>query len=348
MIETTPLRRLIKRILIGSQDSQEVSEQCSILCPSEKAPSLPAIYLEGQLDKVTGFIEGVNLDIEKNRLAGTMREHSATVAYHIRDALILNGYVYKGAMKYTLVSTPESFFSPKVVDYLPKAALSCTFAGNRFFGHWIGDDLPLNLAAQQLAEPITVVKKPYAHESEYLSLFNLRSRPITQIRCGELIILNDVGQNSFKRQRYELLRSALKNLTPLQPNYGVMIRRGKSGVSRVLTNEDEIAQFLETRGFIIINPEHMPAKEIVHQTLGAKIILGTEGSHIAHGIFTMADHGTIFTLQPPYRFHGIYKDYTDCLDMRYAFVVGNNSPDGFMINLEDLARTLDKIEYLMK
>jgi hypothetical protein len=30
--------------------------------------------------------------------------------------------------------------------------------------------------------------------------------------------------------------------------------------------------------------------------------------------------------------------------MKYAFVVGKEVADGFEINLEDLARTLDKIE----
>ncbi len=347
MIETAPLQRLLTRIFLGSKDYQEVSYKSYTLSPSETKLSLPAIYLEGQLDKITGFIEGVNLDMEKKRLSGTMREHGATVAYHIRDALILNGYVYKGAMKYTPVSTPESFFRPKVVDYIPKAALSCTFTGNRFFSHWMIDDLTLALAAQELAEAITLTRKPYIHELDYLNHFNIQTRSVAQAKCGDLIIIDDVGQNSFKRQRYEVLRSSLKNLTPLEPNYGIMIRRGKSGVSRIMTNEDEVAQFLETRGFSIINPQCMSAREIISRTLGAKIIIGTEGSHMAHGLFTMADNGTIINLQPPYRFHCIFKDYTDCLDMRYGFIVGNSSPGGFTIDVEELARTLDKVEYLM-
>ncbi len=109
-------------------------------------------------------------------------------------------------------------------------------------------------------------------------------------------------------------------------------------------NEDEVAEFLKNQGFAIINPSRISASEIVRQTLGAKLIVGVEGSQLTHGLFSMADDGTLLTLQPPYRFNNVYKDYTDCLGMKYAFVVGKEVADGFEINLEDLARTLDKIE----
>jgi hypothetical protein len=348
MLEFAPYQRLLARIFAGSKNYQEVSYKSSILYPNETKLSSPAIYLEGQLDKITGFIEGVTLEIERKRLSASMKEHKATIAYHIHDALVLDGYVYKGSMKHALVATSESFFKRKVTEYTSKAVLACTFCGNSFFSHWMIDDLTLTLAAQELGEAIATPREPYTHEPDYLNLFGIQTRQVTQLKCGELLVIDDVGQNSFKRQRYESLRSSLKKLTPLEANSGIMIRRGKSGVSRIMTNEDEVAQFLQTRGFSIVDPQNMSAQEIVRKMLGAKIIVGTEGSHMAHGLFTMADCGTIINLQPPYRFHGLFKDFTDCLDMRYAFVVGNDAPGGFTIDLEELARTLDKVEYLMK
>ena len=346
MINTTLLRQRLRRVLTGRKTYQEVSDKHWILCPNESAPSLPAIYLDGELDKVTAVSEFTSYNWEMERIRGTRREHAATVAYLIRDASVLNGYVYKGAMKHTLVATKESLFGLGATDYIPKAALACTWCGNRFFGDWFKNDLTLTLAAQQLGEAIAVARSPYIHEPDYTRLFGIQVRKVIRVQCGELIIIDDFGQNRFKRERYELLRSRLKVLQPLHNSQGVMIRRGTSGVGRLLTNEAEIERFLETRGFTIIDPESLSATEIVRQTLGAKILVGTEGSHIAHGVFSMAERGTIFALQPPYRFNNVYKDYTDCMDMRYAFVVGKQTPDGFVIDIEDLARTLDKIEAL--
>jgi hypothetical protein len=72
-------------------------------------------------------------------------------------------------------------------------------------------------------------------------------------------------------------------------------------------------------------------------------VVATEGSHLAHAIYTMAADGVICALQPPYRFNNIYKDYADCVGLRYAFVVGAPADAGFVIGEDDLARTLEKI-----
>lgn len=345
MINITPIKyKILRGLARRIKTYQEVSDKHWILCPSESSTSPPAIYLDGELQKITAVNKYSSYDFEMERIRGIRRENAATIAYRIRDIQILDGYLYKGAMKQMLVNAKESLFGPGVSDYLPKAALACTLCGNQFFGHWLTDDLTLSLAAQHLAEAITVVRKPYIHESEYRSLFGIQASTVTRVQCGELIIITDFGQNKFKRQRYEFLRSRLKVLEPLHSNHGIMIRRGTRGGQRILTNEAEIERFLETQGFTIIDPEGLSAKEIVRQALGAKIVVGVEGSHMVHGLFSMMDSGTLCILQPPHRFNNVFKDYTDNLGMRYAFVVGKPVANGFMIELQDLARTLNKIE----
>lgn len=347
MINTAILEYGVKRVLTRrTQTYQEVSDKHWILCPQEITVSPTAIYLDGALDKVLAVQEETSYDYEMKRIGETQKEHAATIAYQIRDAHLLNGHMYKGGMKHALVTTKKSLLSSSLTDYIPKAAIACTACGNRYFGHWMTDDLTLTLAARQLAEPITVARKPYSHEPEYLHLFGIQARALAQAKCSELIIIEDIGQNKFKRERYDFLRSRLKMLEPVHQSYGVMIRRGASGVNRVLINEAEIEEFLATQGFTIIDPQSLSVTEIVRQALGAKVVVGVEGSHLLHGFFCMADRGTILTLQPPYRFNNSLKDYTDCLDMRYGFVVGKPVPGGFMIELEDLARTLDKIATL--
>lgn len=344
MIDLTLLTQRVLRLTTGRKTYQEVCDKQWTLCPGESVVSPPAIYLDGELDKVTAVQPETTYAHEIGRIQGCKIEHGATTAYQLRNAHLLNGYVYKGPMKHTLATTKESLFNSSVTEYIPKAALASTFSGIRYFGHWLTDDLTLALAAQQLATAVTVERKLTEHQVEYSNLFDIHTVPVTQAKCGELIIIDDAGQNRFKRERYEYMRSQLKKFGLVHSHRGVMLLRGTSGVQRLLVNENEVAEFLKDRGFAIINASKMSATEIVRQTRGAKVIVGVEGSQLTHGLFSMADDGTILTLQPPYRFNNVYKDYTDCLGMKYAFVIGKEVSDGFEINLEDLARTVDKIE----
>ena len=344
MIDLIPLTQQVLRLATGRKTYQEVCDKQWTLCPGESVVSGPAIYLDEELDKVTAVPPDTTYAYEIGRIHGGQTEHGATTAYQLSNAHLLKGYVYKGSMKHSLVTKKESLFNSSVTEYIPKAALASTFSGIRYFGHWLTDDLTLALAAQQLAKPVAVARELTDHQVEYRDLFDIHTIPVTKASCGELIIIDDIGQNRFKRERYEYMRSQLKKFGLVQPHQGVMFLRGTSGVQRLLVNEDEVAEFLKNRGFAIINPSRMSASEIVRQTLGAKLIVGVEGSQLTHGLFSMADDGTLLTLQPPYRFNNVYKDYTDCLGMKYAFVVGKEVADGFEINLEDLARTLDKIE----
>ena len=46
------------RILGGLASLAETSFECEVLCQSEEAELSPALYLEGQIDKITGATQG--------------------------------------------------------------------------------------------------------------------------------------------------------------------------------------------------------------------------------------------------------------------------------------------------
>lgn len=117
-------------------------------------------------------------------------------------------------------------------------------------------------------------------------------------------------------------------------------------MERAIRNPIPLETFLEARGFTIIDPDRMTSAQIVEATQGAKIILGVEGSHLAHGIYTIADGGTFCILQPPYRFNNIFKDFTDAIGLNYAFTVGHEVEGGFNVDLDELLRLIDRIESL--
>ena len=59
-------------------------------------------------------------------------------------------------------------------------------------------------------------------------------------------------------------------------------------------------------------------------------------------LYTMADDGCVFVLGPPTRFDCGYKEYTDCMGMRFAFVVGRESEQGTVFDLDGIQRVTDQ------
>jgi capsular polysaccharide biosynthesis protein len=344
MMFPIPLQWRVLRLLKGRQTYQEVCDQQWILHPRETSLSPKAIYRSEDLDKVTAVHPETTYEHELRRIRGSEMEHAATTVYRLRQAHFLQGYVYKGAMRHCLVTTKERLFPALATERIEQAALACTFAGLRYFGHFMTDDLTLAMAAEPLAQPITVPQQLTAHQLEYRNLLGIHPLPVAQAQCQELLLIEDVGQHRFKRKRYEVMRSRLQQFGSAS-SWGVMFLRGTTGARRLLVNELEVAAFLKQQGFVILDAEKLSVTEIIRQALGAKIVVGVEGSQLIHGLFTMADGGTLLTLQPPDRFNNVYKDYTDCLEMNYAFVVGNPEPNGFSINIEDLARMLDQLAH---
>ena len=344
-----PIKYRVERVLKGgrSYGFSDVCEKSWTLCPAPNTDRVlpPAIALEGQFDRVTGLSHAKKtFKRERELLAGTWKEHRVTTAYLLKDVSFLNGYGYAGPAKLTLVSEPETWFGLGETEHFSKAALGCTHTGNTWYSHWMTDNLTLELAARDLAQPIILDHKPYSHAAPYRQQFGLDAPTVRQVHCDELIIIDDVSQNSYKQERYNYLRDRLKSLKGERTGHGVMILRGRSGQLRLLKNEPEVEKYLSERGFTIVDPQNMSVEEIIRKIQGAKIVVGVEGSTMAHGFFSLADEGTICILQPPFRFNALYKEYADCVGMRFAYVVGTEDSEGFTIDLDELGHTLDLIE----
>ena len=281
------------------------------LCPSEQSISPPALYLNGELDKVTAVQEETSYTRELQKLRGGIPEHAATIAYQLSDVQLHNGCLYKRAMKLPLTAVKVSGLGTNTrsnqlsnqLEMHSEAVLACTFSGNRYFGHWMTDDVTLTLAAQQIAETVRTSQPLTAHQVDYSNLLGIVATPVHQAYFKKLIVIQDFGQNQFKRERYEYIRSKLRTMPSRQSGQKVMLLRGNSGTKRSLVNENEIAEFLSSQGFVIVDPQKMSVDEILFETLGAEIVVGVEGSQLAHGLFPLGDAGTILTLQPLGRTH---------------------------------------------
>jgi hypothetical protein len=348
MLNLTCINRYLWKPFYRNSTYQSLADKKWTICPTEKAFSPPAFYLDNQLENVISTEKNTNMETELKRLKGGETEHAQTIAFRLRNVDICKGYLYKRGYKLQLSTQKESIFisNRDRIEKYSEAALASTYFGYKYFGHWLTDDLPMILASQELSKPISISQELTPHQLEYSELLNIDTKHISHASFDKLIITDDFGQNSYKRKRYEYIRNKLAsqikiNKNSSYDNYGVMFLRGSTGTKRQLLNELNIAEFLKQQGFIIIDPEKSSVSEIFHVTANAKIIVGVEGSQLAHGLFSIQENGALLILQPPYRFNNVFKDYADCLGLKYSFVVGKEVDNGFEIDLNELVKTLD-------
>jgi capsular polysaccharide biosynthesis protein len=125
------------------------------------------------------------------------------------------------------------------------------------------------------------------------------------------------------------------------PPPGVYLRRGIGGEPRRLINEAELEQALLALGFDILDPENLSAQDVAQRSLGARVVIAVEGSHLSHAIFSAAEQATFMVIQPPDRFALAYKEYTDRMDMRFALVVAEPASGGFSVVIDEVHRLLE-------
>jgi capsular polysaccharide biosynthesis protein len=294
------------------------------------------------LERVEGVQIGTTREAEFARARGADWVHAGVTVHEFADAAVTGGSVYSGGARLRLY--PGSVAGAALrgpVAEVDRAALDCTWVGGRFFGHWLTDDCTTHLLARDHADPIGVERPLYSQEAGYCRMLGLDLRKVASVRVRSLLVFADFGQNSNKRARYKQMRAALIGGRQPSSRAGIYLRRGSSGAMRHLENEVEIEERLARRGFAIVDPSTLGAEELVHACAGAPCVVGVEGSALAHGVMTVREGGALVTLQPPWIFNNIFKDYADCLGLPYGFVVGVRSGTGFRVSADEIERTLD-------
>ncbi len=343
------IKRLARRIGAGrGRDIRSLAVKEWTLCPEKVAPVPKALYLDGAIEKIVAVSPWRKWAAEMAYLKNAHVTHGPTRAYVIENVDIVNPCLYAGPAKDKPGYGPEQWLLDRPYERLSidKANLVTTVSGSHFFGTLLLDDFPLELIGER-SENISMVAKPFEHERGYREALGLADTPLVRYaRVKQLTFYDEAAFNVQKATRYRELRARLRcafTSTTRAAKPGVYLRRGRTGELRLLTNETEIEAFLASIGFDIVEPSSLPVEEIVRRTLDSKVVVSVEGSHLSHTIYSMADDGAFLVLQPPDRFALNYKELTDCLDMRYAFLVGDPSSSGFTVPLGDLQRILDRL-----
>lgn len=349
-VNTAMLWRRVQRLARGRPAPlHTLARETQVLCPEETLDSPPALHLPGALERVTALSPWRNWDAEHALIRGGPTRHAASTLHVVENVRVVDAHLYCGAAKAQPGFGRERLWLEGGHEHeeIAEAQLVTSAEGSHFFGPYLQCDFPLELIFPGDPTQRGMITKPYEHSEGYRRLVGLPTVPVMRRAfVRRLTIFVDFAQNTHKIARYHKLRAALRER--LRPRSGaapvpagIYLKRGSTGEPRVLANEPRLCDFLAARGFDIVEPARLPAAEIAARTLDAPIVVSVEGSHLSHVIFSMADRGTMLVLQPPDRFAMPYKEYTDAVGMRFAFVVGRAASDGFEIDLDDIAATLD-------
>lgn len=344
------LRRGLRRLRQGrAVGIEEVALRSWEICPAETVPTRPALHPPGAPERILRLSPWREEAEERALIRGEPARHAPTRAYLVGGAELAGSWVYRGAAKAGHGFWPDRLLLPGLgpCRHLPEAHLVSNRAGSRFFGNFLLDDFPLAMIPPAGAAAVALPTQPYPHEAGYRALLGLPApERLRHARVERLTLYTDYAQNAFKKARYLELRARMRARfpgLPAGPGPLVYLKRGATGERRLVANEDALEALLAAAGFDIVEPARLEAAEIARRTLGARLVVGVEGSHLSHVIYTLAEGATLLVLQPPDRFAMAYKEFTDRMEMRFAFVVGLPAPDGFRVDLPELAGMLERL-----
>ncbi|WP_060481054.1 glycosyltransferase family 61 protein [Pseudomonas sp. NBRC 111119] len=319
------------------------------IAPAETTVSPPALFLPGQLERVTGW-EGKRfypyVHPAKTMQGGIETEQGPTRGYLLKDVWLVDGALYKGRASHWLSLKPSTFPTIRVEHELDRAAIYCTQNGNTWFGTWLMEDCPTYALACDEGVPVTTAPSTryplFTQTLAYEHWLGMQPARLRSAFFRELVLFDDQSNNHNRHARYRAMGDKLLAHVPHTPHPGVFLLRGGDGERRMLRNELEIAEHLRaTRGFRIVNPLQCDVPGIVAACAGAQVVIGVEGSQLVHGVNVLQAGGCVLALQPPNRFVSYYKYLTDRDHQYFSFVVGTPDGDGFTIDIDEVERTLD-------
>ncbi len=326
-----------------------------VLNPLEKTSTPPAIHLQKHLARFNKSNEYSSLEQEFKALFTITTEHAPTKLIHFGKSYLSK----EGVLNQKNQLHPRYLINrnqPEIherylssVKHFEKALMVDNDFSNKFFGHWVHDELSaLNIKKlPDNTQKIGIHIPDYSHAQGYLDMIQ------TEVQYGfsgvvdELYLLSDYSQNSYKQARYRAIKKCIaQKLQPKNTQYnGVYIARGNTGANRRLENEGIVIDHLSKRGFDIIHPEKMQAEAIIRRLWNAPMVISVEGSAISHAILSMAHHAGVLVLQPPNRITHDFKRILDAKGHSFGFYVcQQTSEDSFAIdNFDDFDKLIDMV-----
>ncbi|HUR29751.1 MAG TPA: glycosyltransferase family 61 protein [Planctomycetota bacterium] len=292
------LRYGMRRVLgTSAQSLEQAAVRKDVLCPSELRMVMPPRLSNEHAARVRRCALDEPVEGTLAKLLSPVQYDMPTVAYRLHAAMLDGKFLYSGMFKHDLARCDPVQGSD--FEWMETAVLTSTFAGTQWFGHFLHDELPSQLAAEMLAPLIGHARAPYLQEPGYRELFDL-PRPSTVRRAfvEECILLHDVGLNSHKRARLDRMRERARR-SGGGPQRIYFQRR--DGHSRTLVNEERLVERLVTEGFTVVTPGDLDVKTLAQVCGAARIVVGVDGSHLYAPLLLLPPRAEVLVIMPPLR-----------------------------------------------
>lgn len=331
-LTSAALRRLLPRRL---QNDEFLHQE--VVCPPETSFYPPVYFDPADWDRVTAVQYETDIAQEQLRLRGGIRPHHATLRRTVRNALATPWGIYaydRSRLRLGRIDTARLFRSPIVEQ--AEGFYPLTPFSTRYFGHWVPDTL--TTAALKTPTESLYLPRPAAdwpHAARYAELAGAPLTGAELVYFEKLSYAIDIGMNSNRRARFVALHESLRQHRNVDPTPGVFIRRGASGQSRLLMNEDALADSLAARGFAVCGITD-PLDTILDACAGARVVISMEGSQWIHGFLGAPRGALMLTINPADRFNNVLADLAPMLDHRVATIVADRTGPGYTVDIPRL------------
>jgi len=269
------------------------------------------LFRESHLERIRGASSYGPDQVIKDDLCRKVYEFQEVKGYWLKNATLLDGSLYTTRYRHELRNIYQKSrigmnIKSDVVE-VREAGLVSTCAGSTWWGHWVEDEAPLQMLVERLSSPLAFNRKQYRDESVFRRAFGLQEPPrLDSAYIHNLLLVDEFAQNPNKTKRYRAIRERFFGLSKGYER--IYLRRGKTGMSRMLVNEDEVLFRLNSVGFVEIDVEKHTATEIIEKCNGAAIVISIEGSQLAPLLYLTKNQGLLIILNPPYRVHTTVAD----------------------------------------
>ncbi len=342
-----PLSSRILQRLPGARPLEACAAETVQICAAEEQSMRAAIFPVGDLERITGVHEfSAGLQDEIHLATRDCVHHTATLAMHLRNVVLSAGQLCNGRSMKRLTFGKVPFSPAWVTDSETPVALCSSAAGNDYFAHFLLDDASTALLGSNFGQPVCggSLRPRTAQMLDYLQYCEVPCAAAAATRYRDLWLFTDHSQNSHRRARLQQLRDRLRSrFAAGAANAPAYIRRGAAGSRRALQNEAEVEALLQERGFNIVDPESMSAAEICQLLNQSPLVVGVEGSQLAHGVLNLRPGGGLLCIQPAARFNAVYRGFCNSLELIWGFVVAAGSADQFQVSPAALLATIDRM-----
>jgi hypothetical protein len=331
------------------QTLDEAAAKIEVVCDGATVPAITPFHWSAHLPRIKGSARHDARKVIDEDLRRKVFDFRPVRAYTFKDAVLLDGSVYTELRRHELRSLNRNsrvgFSHRGDVLEVVNGVVAATVAGATWWGHWIEDEIPLQLLAQRLGTPVGISRENYQDELAYRRALGIDEplRP-SIARLPGLRIVSDFAQNPNKTRRYQYLRNVLQ--TGALGAEKVYLRRGNTGVRRCLVNEKEIVARLIAEGFVVVDIATASPQRVIEACRGAKMAVSVEGSHLAPLLYLLHKFGALVILNPPHQVHTTVADigvFCGLSSGMFICEAAGSSVTDFYANPDELLRFIEDV-----